>query len=160
MANRSLTVSFSDISCCELSNSSLYKCFIKPLLHFSSCNRYVYCELVAKDALASFFVPTYLQPYVDDFSKVFIYISEQVERFGLPHLRGAGWYLDCRVGYTPLGEEALLSLLFVISPIEPVVYEEEPSQPAPVQKPKRVRGKKGKDGAASTPATQSSAPAI
>ena len=90
MAIRSLTVSSSSISCCELSNSSLYICFIKPLLHFSSCNRYVYHELVAKDALASSFVPGYLQSYVDDFFEVFIYTLEQVERFGLPHPRGAG----------------------------------------------------------------------
>ena len=132
MAKRSSTVSSSGISCCELSNSSLYKCFIKPLLHFSSCNRYVYRELVAKDTLASFFVLVYLQSYVDNFSEVFIYTSEQVERFGLPHLRGAGWYLDCQVGYTPPGKEALLSLLSAIAPIEPIVYEEEPSQPAPI----------------------------
>ena len=64
------------------------------------------------------------------------------------------------MGYTPPGEEALLSSLSTIAPIGPVVYEEEPSQPAPLQKSKRVRGKKGKDGAASAPATQSSAPAM
>ena len=64
------------------------------------------------------------------------------------------------MGYTPPGAKALLSSLSAIAPIEPVVYEEEPSQPAPVQKPKRVQGKKGKDGAAFAPATQSSAPAM
>ena len=66
------------------------------------------------------------------------------------------------MGYTSLGEEALLSSLSVIAPIEPTVYEEEPSQPTPVEKPKRVRGKNDKNGAtqSSVPATQSSAPAI
>ena len=38
--------------------------------------------------------------------------------------------------------------------------EEELSQPALVEKPKRVQGKKGKDGAASALATQSTVPAI
>ena len=55
--------------------------------------------------------------------------------------------------YTPPGEEALVSSLSAIAPIELVVYEEEPSQLARVEKPKRVRGKKGKDGAAFAPAS-------
>ena len=57
---RSLTVSCLGISLCQLSNSSLCKCFTKPLLNFSSRNRYVHRKLIAKDALASFFVPAYL----------------------------------------------------------------------------------------------------
>ena len=62
--------------------------------------------------------------------------------------------------YTPPEEEAFLSSLSAIPPIEPIVYEEEPLQPALVEKPKKVRGKKGKDGVAFVPATQSSMPAI
>ena len=64
------------------------------------------------------------------------------------------------MGYTPPGEEVLLSSLSAITLIEPVVYKEEPLQPAPIEKSKRVRGKKDKDGAAFVRATQSSTPTI
>ena len=90
VARRSLTMPYSSISLCQLSIFTFSKCFTKPFLNFSSCNRCVYCELVAKDALASIFVRTYLQSYVDDSSEVFIYTSEQVERFGSSFLRGIG----------------------------------------------------------------------
>ena len=84
-----------------------------------------------------------------------MYSAEHVSSFGTPHLRGRAWYLDCRPGFTPLGEEALFSSLSSIAPVEAVPEEEEAAQPAQVVKPKRVRGKKAKDGAASKPAAQS-----
>ena len=55
--------------------------------------------------------------------------------------------------FTPLREGALFSSFYNVAPIEPVLYEEEALQPAPVEKPKRVQGKKGKDDIATDPAT-------
>ena len=85
-----------------------------------------------------------------------MYSAEHVSSFGALHLRGGAWYLDCRPGFTPPGEEALFSSLSSIAPVE-AVPEEEAAQPAQVVKPKRVRGKKAKEGAASEPAAQSTA---
>ena len=84
-----------------------------------------------------------------------MYSAKHVSSFGTPHLRGRAWYLDCRPGFTPPGEEALFSSLSSIAPVEAVLEEEEAAQPAQVVKPKRVRGKKAKDGVASELATQS-----
>ena len=64
------------------------------------------------------------------------------------------------MGYIPPKEEALLSSLSAIALIVPIAYEEEPLQPTVVEKPKRVQGKKGTDGPASAPATQSTVPVI
>ena len=64
-------------------------------------------------------------------------------------LRISGAGLDCRPGFTPPGEEALFPSLSSIALVEAVLEEKEASQPAQVVKPKRVRGKKAKDGAAS-----------
>ena len=120
-------------------------------------NRYIVFELVAKKALGLHSLPAYMQLYLDDSSEVFIYSAEYVSLFGAPHLRGGAWYLDCRPGYTPPGEEALFSSLSSIAPVEAVPEEEEAPQLAQVEKPKRVRGKKAKDGVASKPAAQSTA---
>ena len=60
VARRSLIVPCSGISLCQLSTFTISKCFTKPFLNFSSCNMYVHCELIAKGALAPFFVPSYL----------------------------------------------------------------------------------------------------
>ena len=84
-----------------------------------------------------------------------MYSAEHVSSFGAPHLRGGAWYLDCRPGFTPPREEALFSSLSSIAPIEAILEEEKAAQPAQVVKPKRVWGKKAKDGAASEPAAQS-----
>ena len=121
------------------------------------CNRYIVCELIAKKALELHALPVFLQSYLDDSSEVFMYSTEHVSSFGAPHLRGRAWYLDCRPGFTPPREEALFSSLSSIAPVEAVPKEEEAAQPAQVVKPKRVRGKKAKDGAASEPAAQSTA---
>ena len=87
-----------------------------------------------------------------------MYSAEHVSSFGAPHLRGGAWYLDCRPGFSPPGEEGLFSSLSSIALVEAVPgEEEEATQPAQVVKPKRVRGKKAKDGAASEPAAQSTA---
>ena len=86
-----------------------------------------------------------------------MYSAEHLSLFGALHLRGGAWYLDCRPGFTPPGDEALFSSLSSIAPIEAVPKEEEAAQPAQVVKPKRIRGKKAKDGAASEPTDQSTA---
>ena len=86
-----------------------------------------------------------------------MYSAEHVSSFGALHLRGGAWYLDCRPGFTPPGEEALFSSLSSIAPVEAVPEEEEVAQPAQVVKPKRIRGKKAKEGAASELAAQSTA---
>ena len=120
-------------------------------------NRYIVCKLIAKKALGLHALPAFLQSYLDDSSEVFMYSAEHVSSFGTPHLRGGAWYLDCRPRFTPPGEEALFSSLSSIAPVEAVPEEEEAAQTAQVVKPKRVRGKKAKDGATSEPAAQSTA---
>ena len=86
-----------------------------------------------------------------------MYSAEHVSSFGTLHLKGGAWYLDCRPGFMPPREEALFSSLSSIAPVEAVPEEEEASQPAQVVKPKRVRGKKAKDGVASEPPAKSTA---
>ena len=86
-----------------------------------------------------------------------MYSAKHMSSFGAPHLRGGAWYLDCRPGFTPPGEEALFSSLSSIALVEEVPEEEEAAQPAQVVKPKRVRGKKAKGGATSEPTAQSTA---
>ena len=137
--------------------SSFFPCLLNLLSNTSMHNRYIVFELIAKKALGFHVLPAYMQSYLDDSSEVFMYSAEHVSSFGAPHLRGGAWYLDCRLGFTPPGEEALFSSLSSIAPIEVVLEEEEAAQPAQVVKPKRVRGKKAKDGAASKPAAQSTA---
>ena len=108
------------------------------LSNFSFCYKYVHLELIAKEVIEVFFVSAYLQLYEDDSSKVFIYSSEQVERFGSPHIRAMGWYFDCRVEYTSLGKEALFFPFTTFAPIEAVVYKEEALQSAQVVTEKKI----------------------
>ena len=82
-------------------------------------------ELIAKKALGLHSLPAYMQSYLDDSSEVFMYSAEHMRSFGAPHLRGGAWYLDCRPGYTPPGEEALFSSLSSIALVEAVPEEEE-----------------------------------
>ena len=112
------------------------------------CNRYILFELTTKDALGLHSLSTYLQLYMDDSSKVFMYSTEYMSSFGALHLKGGAWYLDCRPGFTPPREEAHFSSLSSIAPVEAIVDEEEAAQPTQVVKPKRVRGKKAKDATA------------
>ena len=135
--------------------SSFFPCLLNLPSNTSMRNKYIFLELIAKKALGLHALPAYMQSYLDDSSKIFMYSVEHVSSFGAPHLRGGAWYLDCRPGFTPLGEEALFSSLSSIAPVEKVPEEEEAAQPAQVVKPKRVRGKKAKDGAASEPTAQS-----
>ena len=137
--------------------SSFFPCLLNLPSNTSMRNRYIVFELIAKKALGLHALPAYMQFYLDDSFKVFMYSVEHVSSFGAPHLRGGAWYLDCRLGFTPLGEEALFSSLSSIAPVEAVLEKEEAAESAQVVKPKRVRGKKAKDGAASEPAAQSTA---
>ena len=126
--------------------SSFFPCLLNLPSNTSMRNRYIVCELIAKKALGLHALPAFLQSYLDDSSEVFIYSAEHMSSFGTPHLRGGVWYLDCRPGFMPPGEEALFSSLSSIAPVAAVPEEEEAAQPAQVVKPKRVRGKKAKDG--------------
>ena len=137
--------------------SSFFPCLLNLPSNTSMHNRYIVFELIAKKVLGLHALPAFMQSYLDDSSEVFMYSAEHVSSFGAPHLRGGAWYLDCRPGFTPPGEEALFSSLSSIAPVEAVPEEEEAAQPAQIVKPKRVRGKKAKDGAASEPAAQSMA---
>ena len=105
--------------------SSFFPCLLNLPSNTSMRNRYIVCELIAKKALGLHALPAFLQSYLDDSSEVFMYSAEHVSSFGTPHLRGGAWYLDCRPGFTPPGEEALFSSLSSIAPIEAVPEEEE-----------------------------------
>ena len=61
------------------------------------------------------------------------------------------------MGFIPLGEEALFSSLFSIPQVQVVADEEEAAQPAQVEKLKKARGKKTKDGTAIESITHSTA---
>ena len=137
--------------------SSFFPCLLNLPSNTSMRNKYIVFELIAKKALGLHALLAYMQSYLDDSSEVFMYSAEHVSSFGAPHLRGGAWYLDCRPGFTPLGEEALFSSLSSIALVEGVPEEEEATQPVQVVKPKRIRGKKAKDGAASEFAAQSTA---
>ena len=133
--------------------SFFFPCLLNLPSNTSMHNRYIVFELIAKKGLGLHSLPAYMQSYLDDSSEVFMYSAEHVSSFGAPHFKGGAWYLDCRPGYTPPGEEALFSSLSSIAPVEAVPEEEEALQPAQVVKPKRVQGKKANDGAASEPAS-------
>ena len=135
---------------------SFFSCLLNLLSNTSMRNRYILFEFNAKDALRLHSMLAYLQSYMDDSSKVFMYSAEHVSTIGAPHLKSGTWYLDSRLGFTPLGKEALFSFLSIIAPIE-AVADEEGTQSTQVAKPKRARGKKAKDGTSTKPATQSTA---
>ena len=105
--------------------SSFFPCLLNLPSNTSMCNMYIIFELIAKKALGLHSLPAYMQSYLDNFSEVLMYSAEHVSLFGAPHLRGRAWYLDCRPGYTPPGEEALFSSLSSIVPVEAVPEEEE-----------------------------------
>ena len=121
------------------------------------CIMYIHLELVAKDALRLHSMLAYLQSYMDNSSKVFMYSTAHMSIFGAPHLKDGAWYLDCRLGFTPPREEALFSSLSSTALVEAVASKEEAVQPAQVVKPKRAQGKKAKDGTSSELATHSTA---
>ena len=89
--------------------SSFFFCLSNLLLNTSMHNRYIHLELVAKDALGLYFVPAYLQSYVDNSFKVFMYSAAHMSTFGALHFRGGASNLDCQLGFTPSGEEAKFS---------------------------------------------------
>ena len=120
-------------------------------------NMYVHHELVGKHVLGLLFVPAYLQSYVDNALEDFIYSTTHISTFDAPHLKGSAWYRDCQPGFTPPGEEGLFSSLSKITLVEVVADEEEAMQPTPVEKPKRTRGEKAKDGTATELAAHSTA---
>ena len=115
--------------------SSFFPCLLNLPSNTSMRNKYIIFELIAKKAFGLHSLPAYMQSYLDNSSEVFMYSAEHVSSFGAPHLRGWVWYLDCRPGYMPLGEEALFSSLSSIAPVEVVPEGEEAPQPAQVVKP-------------------------
>ena len=114
---------------------------------------YVHHELVGKEELGLHFVRIYLQSYVDNTSKVFMYFVTHMSTFGALHLRGGAWYLDCRPSFTSRREEGMFSSLSRIAPVE--ADKEDAAQPSPMEKPKIVSGKKAKDGTTTKPAVES-----
>ena len=93
-------------------------CFVIKLYHER--------ELVAKNALASSSLPTYLLDWVNVFSSLCVYTTTQTTKFPESHLRAAGWYFDCSVGFV-YGEKNLLFASLVGSvPEENIVTLEEP----------------------------------
>ena len=105
--------------------SSFFSCLSNLLSNTFMCNRYIHLELVAKDALGLHSLSVYLQSYVDNSSKVFMYSAAHMSTFGTSHLRGSAWYLDCRLGFTPPREEALFSSLSSIALVEAVANLKE-----------------------------------
>ena len=110
--------------------SSFFSCLSNLLSNTSIHNRYIHLEFVAKDSFGLHFVLAYLQSYVDNSSKVFMYSTAHVSTFGALHLRGGAWYLDCQLSFTPPREEALFSFLSSIASVEAITDEEEAMQPA------------------------------
>ena len=107
-------------------SSTFSQCLSKLLPNFSSYIKYAHHKHVPKEAIKPFFVRAYLQLYIDNSSKVFLYTSERFERFSSPHLIGTCWYLDCQMGYTSLGEDTLVSSLITLASFEPIFYERRP----------------------------------
>ena len=75
--------------------SSFSLCLLNLLSNTFMHNKYIHHELVGKYALGVYFIPTYLQLYMDKSFEVYMYSAAHVSMFGTPHLKGSAWYLDC-----------------------------------------------------------------
>jgi len=82
-------------------------------------------ELVAKNALASSFLSTYLLDWMNVFSNLCMYTTTQTTKFYELHLQSAGWYFDCSLGFVPEEEKALFASLVSSAPEENIVTFEE-----------------------------------
>ncbi len=107
---------------------------------------YIQRELVAKNALPSSSLPSYLEDWLDERYSHCVYTLMQLHKFPRAHLVAGGWYLDCSRGFVPEAEEALYSGLVSSAP-EVIQLEEEPEEdekPAPPPIVKEVGSAKGK----------------
>ena len=110
-------------------------------------------ELVAKNALASFSLPTYLSDWVNVLSSLYVYTTTQTTKFLESHLQAGGWYLDCSGGFVPGEEKPFFSSLVSSAPKEYIIPFEEPDiVELPPPPPKAPKGK----GRANNTATQAS----
>jgi hypothetical protein len=99
-------------------------------------------ELVAKNALASSFLPAYLLDWMNVFSSLYVYTTAQTTKFSELHLQAAGWYLDCSAGFVPGEEKVLFASLVSSAPEENIVtFEELDIVELPPSPPKAPRGK-------------------
>ena len=117
----------------------------------ASCIRYIYHELIPKQALNSAFLPAYLEEWLDNNSKKFMYTPLHVSQYPPPHLMIAPWYLDCSAGFVSTSEHALHTRDAETAPVELIELEEdedEPKEPkeAVAEKETQEKAKKGKKG--------------
>ena len=114
-------------------------------------------ELVAKNALASSSLPTYLSDWVNVLSSLCVYTTTQTTKFPESHLQAGGWYLDCSGGFVPGEEKPLFASLVSSAPEENIVTFEEPDiVELPPPPPKAPKGK----GRAKNTATQASSQVV
>lgn len=149
MVSRSFTVSFIGIS----SSSPLvlhFLCNTRTSLIFSHvfCFRYIYHELIPKEALSASFLPVYVEEWVLDSSPNFMYTDEH-DVYPFAHLKHAGWYLDCSKGFVPPSEVHLFTSLNAEAPAdvvfhEPVVPEESVKGTKASKVVKEIKSKKVK----------------
>ena len=114
-------------------------------------------ELVAKNALASSSLPTYLSDWVNVLSSLYVYTTTQTTKFHVSHLQAGGWNLDCFGRFVP-GEEKPLFASFVSSvPKEYIVPFEESDIVEFLPPPPKAPKEKGR---ANNTATQASSQVV
>jgi hypothetical protein len=158
MVSRSFTVFFIGIS----SSSPLvfhFLCNTQTSLIFFHvfCFRYIYHELISKEALFASFLPVYVEEWVLDPFLNFMYIDEH-DVYPFAHLKHAGWYLDCSKGFVLPSDVHLFTSLNAEAPAdvvfhEPVVPEESMKDTKASKVVKEIKSKKVK-AASGTQASQ------
>jgi hypothetical protein len=101
---------------------------------------YIVRELITKNALASFSLPTYFSDWVNVFSSLCVYKTTQTTKFHESHLQTAGWYFDCSAGFVPWIEKPLFASLVSSVPVKNIVTFEVPNiVELPLSPPKTPR---------------------
>ena len=95
----------------------------------ASCVRYIYHELIPKQALNFVFLPAYLEEWLDDNSKKFMYTPLQVSQYPSPHLMAAPWYLDCSTSFITMSKQALHIRIVETAPMEMIELDDEEEEP-------------------------------
>jgi hypothetical protein len=90
-----------------------------------SCS-YIMRELVAKNALASSSLSTYLSDWMKVLSSICVYTTSQTTKFLEFHLQITEWYLDCSVGFVLREEKPLFANLVSSAHEENIVIFEKP----------------------------------
>jgi hypothetical protein len=104
-------------------------------------SRYIFHELLPKEALSASFLPVYIEQWVDDSMSDYFY-TEDHEVWLDTHLKQAGWYLDCSKGYIPVSEKALHATLNAEAPLQIVVYEPSVQEETEKETSRATKGKK------------------